>query len=144
MSPHRTRKLKIAAAWCAIFLAGAIVGWRTYVARRAQIIEDLIEDTKRTALAFDPGNVQRIAGLPEDRSSPIYQNVKDRLRRLRTVGPDVRLVYLVRFTPDTGRAIFLADSRAAGTENELPPGADYFRSDLPPALEEAARRGEAV
>ncbi|HUR59956.1 MAG TPA: ATP-binding protein [Opitutaceae bacterium] len=144
MSHHRSRRLKVAAAWLAIFITGLVVAWFVQRFRRADLIARLLDDAKRAAIVFGPGQMERLAGARPDTELPIYATVKQRLRRLRQVHPRNRDVSLVRFLPGTGRVIVLANSAAPDAKNEAMPGDEYARADGRPGLERVIRTGEAA
>src|SRR6187399_3330035 len=107
-----SRKLKVTVACTLIALAGAAVGGWSYRARNAAMRSELLEDARRSTVAFDAAELNRLSGLPGDAANPIHAGIKDRLRRLKTVDPRVRKVYIVRAQPETGKLVLLADSAA--------------------------------
>ena len=142
MSHHRSRRMKVAAAWLAIFITGLVVGWIVQRSRRAELIAGLLDDAKRAAIVFEPGQMQRLTGTPADLQSPIYANVKPRLVRLREVQARIRDVSLVRYSAATGRVTVLANSSAPGTKHEATPGEEYASPASRPGLEQVIRTGE--
>ena len=141
MFSHRLSRARIAAIWVAIALAGTVLGWFGYRSHRADLLADLVDDAKRSAVAFDPLNMRALAGTREDLNNPIYVIVKDRLRRLQSVNPQVHFVYIFRFVPETGRVVFLGDSAAPGAKDESRPGDDYPQATESPGLQAVIRSG---
>ncbi|MSU72948.1 MAG: hypothetical protein EXS43_11500 [Opitutus sp.] len=114
MSPHQSRKLKSAALWLAILLAGLAAGWFGAQTRRAEILTRLADEARRSAVAIDPADLRRLAGTRADRETPTYAVVKDRLQKLAAVDLQVRFGYVFRFVPETGKVIFLGGLGRAG------------------------------
>jgi len=69
MSEHSRRKLKVAAVWLLIAAAGIATGSFSYRRQVAHLSEDLVEDTQRSAAAFDSATVQALTGSPADRAA---------------------------------------------------------------------------
>lgn len=134
--------LRIAAVWCVIALAGVAAGWVAYRTERTTLRGDLINNTVRSALAFDAADLRRLAGTREDVGTPEYAAVKHKLRRLRAAQPDVRFVYLFRSGPDPARVIFLADSAEPGAGDESLPGDVYPQALRSPGLQSVLATGE--
>ena len=143
MSPHYSGKLKIAAAWLMILLAGLVVGGLSARSRSTEMVARLLDETKRSAVAFEPGDVRALGGTRADRDMPGYAAVKQRLRKLQAADPRVRFVYIFRFQPETGRVIYLADSAVPGAKDESLPGDDYPQAAQSPGLQEIIRTGQA-
>ncbi|MEO5961163.1 MAG: ATP-binding protein [Opitutaceae bacterium] len=141
MSLPFDRPLKIAVAWIAILLAGAFNGWLGQRARRVQMQAELVDHAKRSAVAFEPVEMRSLSGSREDLATPSYSTVKNRLRRLNIVDPQVRFLHIVRFVPEAGKIVVLADSAAAGATGELLPGDDYARTAESPGLQETIGTG---
>src|ERR1700749_4759648 len=93
----------IVAVWAAIFFVGLGAGWTGYRSERERILDGLIDDVKRCAVAFEAADVQRLTGSRADVAVPGYLNVKRKLIGLQLVNPHVRDVYLLRFLPESGR-----------------------------------------
>jgi PAS domain S-box-containing protein len=138
-----SRKLKVTVACTFIALAGAAVGTWSYRVRNAAMRLELLDDARRSTVAFDVAELNRLAGAPADVAAPGYGVVKDRLRRLRTVDHRVRYVYLFRVRQDTGRVVFLADSAEPGARDESQPGQEYPGA-ASPGLQEMIRSGVPV
>ena len=136
-------KLKVAVACTLIALAGAAVGGWSYQARNTAMRLELLEDARRSTVAFDAAELSRLGGAREDAANPIYAGVKDRLRRLKTVDHRVRNVYIVRAQPGNGKIVVLADSAENGAQNETLPG-DAPKGIRSPGLEEILRTGQPV
>jgi PAS domain S-box-containing protein len=119
------RKLKITITCVLIALVGAAVGAWSYQSRSNAKRLDLLDDARRSAVAFDAAELERLTGAPADVGTPTYHGIKSRLRRLRTVDPRVRHVYLARLGPEPGRVVFLADSNEPGAKNESTPGQEF-------------------
>lgn len=141
MSSSLLLKLRPVVAWSGIVAAGAIMGWFGHERERTRILERLIDDAKRSAVAFDGAEMSRFAGTRADLGTPAYLTVKQRLRTLRSVNPSVRFVYVFRTVPETGKVIFLADSALPGATDESLPGDDYRQATESPGLQEILRTG---
>lgn len=134
-------KLRPVAVWSGIALLGAVAGWFGHNRERDRILARLVDDAKRSAVAFDGAELQRLAGSRDDLEAPAYRTVKRRLRNLRGVNPQVRFVYLFRSVPETGKVIFLADSALPGTKDESLPGDAYPQAAESPGLQQILRTG---
>jgi PAS domain S-box-containing protein len=135
------RKVRPAAVWAVILLAGAVAGWFGRDARRQRVTAELVSDAKRSAVAFDPAELRSLTGTRADLASPLYATVKNRLRNLRAVNPKVRFVYLFRSQPD-GQVVFLGDSALPGAKDESLPGDVYPQAPNSPGLQAILRTGE--
>src|SRR5262245_55830144 len=102
---------------------------------------DLLEDARRSTVAFGAAELAQLTGSREDLGTPAYLAVKERLRRLRIVDARVRFVYIFRFRPETGDVIFLADSANPGAKDESLPGDLYREAPKSPGLQEIIRTG---
>ncbi len=131
MSQHFVRNPKILAAWSLILLAGMAVGWKGAQSHRAELRSRLIEDTKRSAVAFDALELRGLAGSPADLPTTLYAHVKGRLRALHNVTEHARSVFLLRPQPETGKTILLADSSPAGAPDAPPPGREFPAAESP-------------
>src|SRR4051812_39831909 len=98
--PH-LRHIRTIAAWSAIVLAGVLAGWFGQQHHRQQVVEELLDDAKRAAVAFDGIETQRLTGTRADVSTAAYQVVKHRLQSLRAVSASIRFVYIFRTVPGT-------------------------------------------
>src|SRR5688572_459841 len=136
-------KLKVTVACTLIALAGAAVGGWSYRARNAAMRLELLEDARRSTVAFDASELSRLGGVRADAANPIYAGVKDRLRRLKTVDHRVRNVYIVRAQPGNEKIVVIADSAENGAQNETLPG-DAPKGTGSPGLEEILRTGQPV
>jgi PAS domain S-box-containing protein len=125
MSPFLDRNLKIAAAWGAVLLAGAAMGWEGVRQRRTEMLAELADHTTRSAVAFDPEDMRNLTGSRNDADTAAYAAVKSRLRKLQVVDEQVRFACVFRFVPETGRTILLADSSSPGAGVEGLPGDVY-------------------
>ena len=110
MTQHTLRKLKIAALWLAILVAGIAAGWTGYRREESRMLVTLLNVAQRSAVAIDPTELRRLTGTPADLTGGTYAAMKERLQKLRAVDPQVRFVYIFRFVPETGKVIFMADS----------------------------------
>ena len=114
-----SRKLNVTIACIVIALAGAAVGAWSYQARNATMRFELLEDARRSTVAFDAAELKRLTGTPDDADTTLYSLVRDRLRRLKTVDSRVRYVYIFRFQPETGTMVLLADSADPAGESQV-------------------------
>ena len=138
-----SRQLKATVACTLIALAGAAVGGWSYRERNSAMRLALLEDARRSTVAFAPSEVARLAGTPDDALNPVFAGVQYRLRHLKSVDPRVRKVYIVRVDVGTGRVTLLADSGllAAGSAD---PRSEALRTSTSPVLQELIRSGEAL
>jgi PAS domain S-box-containing protein len=104
----------------------------------------LLDDARRSTVAIDPAELAHLTGTPADLPTRSYAIVKDRLRQLRAVNPDVRFVYLFRFKPELQKMVFLADSSEVGAADGSLPGDDYARAAPSPGLQKIIRTGQPV
>ena len=141
MSLLRLTRPKIVAAWTVIFVVGIGAGWLGYQARRERMLNDLINDTLRAAVAFSAGEMRRLSGTRADLGTPTYTQVKNQLHRLRAVNHRVRFVYIFRTVPEADKVIFLGDSALSGAKDESLPGDDYPQAPSSPGLQEIIRTG---
>jgi PAS domain S-box-containing protein len=139
MLSHLSKPRILAGALCVGLLA-LLAGYRGYVNEGSRIFIELIDDAKRSAAAFEPGELTALAGAKADVGTPVYERVKLRLRRLRDVNPTVRFVYIFRAQP-TGKAIFLADSELPTSDKISLPGDDYAEAATSPGLQAIIRTG---
>jgi len=137
----RLSKPLIAAVWVAIFFVGVGAGWFGYRNARGRILDGLLDDAKRCAVAFDPDEVQRLTGTHADMALPGYLALKKKLIELQLVNPHVRAVMLLRFVPETGRVIYLADSTLPGHRNEVLSGDEFPLAAELPGLQVIAHAG---
>lgn len=141
MSSFQLRRSFLALAATVIFLAGCGAGiWRFFNARDA-ILADLVSDARRCAIGFQPSELAQLSGTRTDLNLPVYREIKDRLRQLRSVDPDVRFVYIFRSQP-TGAVIFLADSEAADSKEVSLPGDEYPEVRSSPGLQSILANGK--
>src|SRR5205809_7309216 len=99
MSTDNSRHLKLTAAWFVLATTGLVAGVWGYRTRDADMRARLLGDARRSLVAIDAAELSRLTGSRADMTAPTYAEVKDRLRRLRAVNPDVQFVSLFRFDP---------------------------------------------
>ena len=92
---------------------------------RSRLLRELLDNAQRCAVAFLPGELSSLAGTPADLANPAYLSIKTRLARLRQVHPDIRSVCIVRYVPETGRIVLLADSESPDSRKISNPGDEY-------------------
>ncbi len=141
MSNHRTRTLMVAGVWAAIVLAGLASGWLSARARRSAMLAELMADAERSALALNSRELEELAGSRADLGTPAYAELKQRLRRLQSIRPTIRFVYVFRRTAEGG-VIFLGDSAEPGAGDESLPGDEYPQAPQSPGLQEVLRTGQ--
>ncbi len=129
--------------WTLITVCGGLAGWWQAMRVRSGNLRELLDDVQRCAVAFPPGEMSSLAGTPADLANPAYLSIKTRLARLRQVHPDIRSVCIVRYVPETGRVVLLADSESPDSRKISNPGDEYagaagrpdqravFRGNLP-------------
>jgi PAS domain S-box-containing protein len=128
-------RTSVALTVAGIFLLGALAGaWRA-AKTRERILDELLDNARRCAIAFDPAELRRLAGAPSDADTPMYRAVKERLQRFQAVDPDVRFVYIFRHLPARNEVVFLADSAAVGDKDESRPGDVYEEAADSPGLQ---------
>ncbi len=137
----RLSKPLIAAVWVAIFFAGVGVGGLRYRTARERILTGLMDNAKRCAVAFEPGDVQRLTGTRADVTTAAYLALKRKLADLQGVNQHMRGVFLLRVVPETGRVIYLADSTPAGRAEEALPGDEFPAARDLPGLQLIAQAG---
>jgi PAS domain S-box-containing protein len=125
-----------------IVLIGLLVGgWRAS-AVRAEVLDELLDNARRCAIAFDPAEMRRLTGTAADTDTAVYRSVKDRLMRFRAVDPSVRFVYLFRHLPQKDDVVFLADSAPPGDKDESKPGDLYKEAKESPGLQAIIADGQ--
>ena len=142
MPPVFQRKIPLALATAVIFLAGSGAGFWRYLQTRDAMLAKLIITAKRSAVAFEPAELKALTGTADDMKTSAYNAIKERLIRLCAVQPDVRLVYIFRQIPTTGRIIFLADSEPAGSKEMSLPGDGYPEAAKSPGLQSIIANGQ--
>ncbi len=144
MSSHLARNLKPIAAWSIVAIAGAATGWFNARAHRTEHLADLRGDAKRSAVAFEGHELRGLSGTRADLGTPAYAAIKERLRKLQAVTPEVRFVYIFRAEAAGagGKVIYLADSAAPGAKDESLPGDVYPQAGNSPGLQDIIRTGE--
>ncbi len=142
MSPHETRKLKIAAAWAAIFLVGAAVGVWNYRAHERDMRDQILRGATRAAIAFDTNELRRLAGTRADPQVPAYSAVAVRLQKFKAVDPRVRSIYVFQVPAGSEQAVLLADSGERGHEAERMPGTETNRAVRLAAWQDVLRTGQ--
>lgn len=125
--------------WLVIAALALAAGWWSAERHRAKLRSNLVDRAERCAVAFVSDDTYALTGTRADLESPYYAAVKDRLQRLRTVGPGIRFIYLFRSTDQPGRVIFLADSEPAESPDVSLPGDDYPEAQQSPGLQEILR-----
>ncbi len=86
-----------------------------------------IESLANTAAAsVDAGNVELLAGKPEDAGTQSFSGLQNQLRRVRDANPDFRFVYLMRPSADKpDQMIFLVDAEESDSPDYSAPGDVY-------------------
>jgi PAS domain S-box-containing protein len=140
MSRPPSTKLTTTAMCLVIALTGAAVGAWNYGARDDEIRAGLLQDARRSTVAFDPAVLAQLQGARSDLATPAYAQVKSRLRMLKAIDPRVRYVYLFRLRPETGKVVFLGDSTDPGASDESLPGDEYKEAPQSPGLQNILRR----
>lgn len=138
---HNLTQSKIYALWGVIALAGAMGGWAGYHLTEVRMTTELLDDTRRCAVAIEPAELREFAGRRSDTANARYPAIKRRLMSLRQVNVHVRFVYVFRFVPETGKVIFLCDSAEVGAKDESLPGDDYPQAATSPGLQQIITNG---
>jgi PAS domain S-box-containing protein len=142
MSPVFLTKLRIIAVWLAVALLGAAAGGWGYQARQGDMRDKLLEDARRSTVAINAAEVSRLTATRADLADPAYAAVKERLRQLRSVNPNVRVVSVLRFKPELKKVVFLADSTEPGARDASFPGDDYPEAAESAGVQKIVRTGE--
>ncbi len=127
-----------------VFCLGLVVGVWAYRQDLAERRRDLIAETSRCALAFDPTEVRGLAGTREDLQSPVYRRIKACLIRLRASQSAVRFISLLRYDPASGKLLFLADSEPEASKKISLPGDVYPQASQMQGLQSILRDGKPV
>ncbi len=135
------RKARLGALWVAIFLLGLAGGYLGGNAFQAQALTGLANEAAERAASFAPGELSGL-GAAAIRTDPAFAAVKARLARIQAVTPRARLVYLLRFRPATGRALFLVDSARAGAPARFAPGTEASGAAASVGLQRAVYSGQ--
>jgi PAS domain S-box-containing protein len=101
----------------------------------------LVEEARRSVIAIDAAQVERLSATAADLESPDYAMVKRQLQRLAGVHPDVRFVYIFRIDPRERSAVFVADSAERGGKDESKPGDVYREAADSPGLQQIITTG---
>jgi PAS domain S-box-containing protein len=104
----------------------------------------LLDDARRSTVAFDATDLGRLSGTAADIDDPVHLEVKGRLRRLKIVDPRVRRVSLFRFRPENGQVVVLGDSAGPGPLPESRPGDEVPAASRSPGLQKVIQTGESV
>lgn len=91
-----------------------------------ELREGLLEQTRMSAMAFDPTLVSRLAGSSEDINRPEYRQIKQRLMAMRRKNPECRFIYFVTLRGD--KVVILADSEPVTSPDYSPPGQVYHEA----------------
>lgn len=75
------------------------------------------------AACFAPDDIRRVAGTAEDFDNPGYEQLRQRLERIRDANPDARFVYLMALRD--GAVHFLADAEPPESPDASKPGDPY-------------------
>ena len=125
---------------CLGIAAGAWAYRQESVERR----RELISETSRCALAFDGREIRGLNGSREDLQNPVYVRVKERLMRLREAQSAVRFLYILRYDPASGKAVFIADSEPETSKDISLPGDVYPEASQMPGLQTILYDGKPV
>jgi PAS domain S-box-containing protein len=142
--PPMFRNYKIVWIAVGIALAGALTGWWSRDSLRGRRLGELEADARRCALVFQSAEVRALTGERADETTPAYAFVKQRLIELREVHPTVRFVSLLRYLPERGKVIYLADSEPAGAVAESHPGDVFPEAFQMPGLRTILRTGQTT
>ncbi|MES2693825.1 MAG: ATP-binding protein [Verrucomicrobiota bacterium] len=142
MSQHLKRRLQLIAAWGAIILAGAIVGWLSHRGHDVEMRGQLMDDARRSAAAFDRAQLATLGASRAEVGTPGYAALKQRLSRLAAVDPSVRFVYIFRADATTRQVTYVADSAVPGAKDESLPGDPYPQAGNSPGLQAMIQHGE--
>lgn len=122
--------------------ASVSVGYWEYRQTDAEMRSDLAAAARTCAVAFDRDEIRLLSGSAIDLRNPVYVNVKDRLARLQTANPRVRLMFLLRYSPETNELVELADSRPVGVSEA--PGQLWIEMGNRPGLQTVLQEGIAT
>ena len=133
--------LRLAFAWTLIAALAVGAGYFTASRHREQLLQRIVMDATRCAVAFHTDDVAQLTATRADLGTPAYTAVKARLMELRGIDPAVRFLYLFRSTAQPGDVIFLADSEPPGSPEESQPGDPYPEAPDSPGLQSILRDG---
>lgn len=100
----------------------------------------LLIEAQRSVAAVAPEMVRALSATAADMDDPVYEILKVRLQRLRSVMASVRFIYLMRQVD--GRIVFLADSENHGSKDESLPGQVY--EEAAPTLKNVFVTGKGI
>lgn len=86
--------------------------------------DKLMSQAQTAATALSVEDVTALDGSDEDLESDSYENLKERMIRIRQDNPETRFVYLLG-QENNNEVLFLVDSEAAGSPDYSPPGQAY-------------------
>ena len=132
LSSRRSLPLLI---WALIAVAGGVTGWYGMRRARDRANRELIDETRRCALAFGVDEARALAGAASDLANPTYLAVKTRLARLRQVDPAVHVIRLLRRAAGGRRVTLLADSESPESGRMANPGDVFAAGSRSPALQ---------
>lgn len=117
-----TRLVAVTGFILIVLAGGALTAW---MGRHADHVrrDDLLRQAQTAAAAINPEQVMRLTASAADTASPDYRALCAQLRRIRSVSPDIRFVYLL--TGRDGRVVFLAESEPEESDDHSPPGMVY-------------------
>lgn len=108
----------------AVLVAGGAATLWMGRSQDARMRSELLVQGRLVADILNPWMVVNLAGMPADRDSPDYQQIKSQLQLMRSANGKFRFLYLTKQLPD-GRVIFLADSEPGDSPDHSPPGQVY-------------------
>ncbi len=104
--------------------AGAFFLWQTAAQTDRKMRDELLSRTRLAASMLNLDCIKSLAGSESDLESPAYLRIKEQLVAIRAAEANCRFSYLMGRRPD-GLLFMYADSEAAGSKDESPPGQLY-------------------
>lgn len=107
-----------------LFASGIGASVYTYLAIDSAGRTHILDRAHTMVEMLPKGVVTSLAGTEEDVGTPVYEDLKSLLARVRSVNSDVRFIYLIGSKPDD-TLFFFVDSEEASSEDYSPPGQTY-------------------
>ena len=127
-----------------ILLAGLLACSLSYAQARNRMLDSLVDETKRGAMAFQSAELQEFTGTRKDLTGAAYAAMKARLMRFREFDPAVKSAWLFRYLPGQDRVIMLVAPEPADARNPVLPGDAYAAGAESLRLQAGLRTGEAA
>jgi len=107
----------------AVLLTGIIATVYVFFAVKNNSEKYLLARNDTLARLIDVEALKSLSGSEGDLGNPNYLKIKDQLRKVLSVNPDVKFIYLTGMRD--GKVFFFVDSESPDSENYSPPGQKY-------------------